>query len=68
MGHSARFYFILLHLANLHFPFQCINVNSKMRERKKVPFIDFFVCNPQEQTQIYAETNYLIVFLQKLYL
>ena len=28
MGHSARFYFILLHLANLHFSFQCINVNS----------------------------------------
>ena len=42
--------------------------NNKMRERKKVPFIDFFLCNPQEQTQIYAETNYLIVFLQKLYL
>ena len=90
MGHSARLYFTLLHLANLHFSFQCINVNSskfnnilvinvsvikmyqyvsnnnvhinvsnkecsnidlklrkkknnKMRERKKVPFINFFV-------------------------
>ena len=28
MGHSARLYFTLLHLANLHFSFQCINVNS----------------------------------------
>ena len=90
MGLSARLYFTLLHLANLHFSFQCINVNSskfnnilvinvsvikmyqyvsnnnvhvsvsdkecinidlkvrkkknnKMRERKKVPFINFFV-------------------------
>ena len=91
MGHSARLYFTLLHLANLHFSFQYINVNSsnfnnisvinvsvikmylqylsnnnvhinvsnkecsnidlklrkkknkKMIERKKVPFINFFV-------------------------
>ena len=90
MRRSARLYFTLLHLANLHFSFQCINVNSskfnnilvinvsvikmyqyvsnnnvhinvsnkecsnidlklrkkknnKMRERKKVPFINFFV-------------------------
>ena len=28
MEHSARLYFTLLHLANLHFSFQCINVNS----------------------------------------
>ena len=28
MGLSARLYFTLLHLANLHFSFQCINVNS----------------------------------------
>ena len=28
MGHSARLYFTLLHLANLYFSFQCINVNS----------------------------------------
>ena len=28
MGHSARLYFTLLHLANLHFSFQYINVNS----------------------------------------
>ena len=28
MGHSARFYFILPHLANSHFSFQCINVSS----------------------------------------
>ena len=89
MGYSARLYFKLLHLANLHFSFQCNNVNSskfnnisiinvslirmyqyvsnnnvhinlsnkecnnidlklrekknKIRERKKVPFITFFV-------------------------
>ena len=89
MGYSARLYFKLLHLANLHFSFQCSNVNSskfnnisiinvslirmyqyvsnnnvhinlsnkecnnidlklrekknKIRERKKVPFITFFV-------------------------
>ena len=28
MGHSARLYFTLLQLANLHFSFRCINVNS----------------------------------------
>ena len=28
MGHSAHFYFTLLHLANLRVSFQCINVNS----------------------------------------
>ena len=28
MGHSARLYFMLLHLANLHFSFQYINENS----------------------------------------
>ena len=28
MGYSARLYFKLLHLANLHFSFQCNNVNS----------------------------------------
>ena len=96
MRRSARLYFTLLRLANLHFSFQCISVNSskfnsicisnknvsicilctnvskcikynnvhinvsnkecsnidlklgkkknnKMRERKKVPFINFFV-------------------------
>ena len=90
MGYSARLYFKLLHLANLHFSFQCNNVNSskfnnisiinvslirmyqyvsnnnvhinvsnkecsnidlklrkkknsKIRERKKVPFVSFFV-------------------------
>ena len=28
MGHSARLHFTLLHLANLYFSFQRINVNS----------------------------------------
>ena len=28
MGHSAHLYFTLPQLANLHFFFQCINVNS----------------------------------------
>ena len=28
MEHSARLYFTLLHLANLHFSFRCINGNS----------------------------------------
>ena len=28
MGHSAPLYLTWLHLANLHFPFQCIDVNS----------------------------------------
>ena len=28
MGHLARLYFTLLHLANLHFSCQCVSVNS----------------------------------------
>ena len=36
MGHSARLYFTLLHLANLHFSFQCINVNSSKFNNRSV--------------------------------
>ena len=41
MGHSTRLRFTLLHLANLHFSFQCINVNSP--EFKNISVINISV-------------------------